>query len=575
MSAQDHARHGWLRRNGVFLVALALGVAIRAVVTYAYRPALIFPDSFGYLSRADPFRVFDARPSGYSLFLWPFVQLPHSRALIALTQHGMGLLLAVVCYVFLARRGLPRWAATLAVVPLLLDPLQLVLEHYLLSDTLFESLLVGACLLVLWQRRPGIGNLVVAGLFIGCSAFVRGAGSFLVVVFVVALLCLRVRWTRVVAFVVAAAIPIAGYAVAFHAQYGSYAISTSGPRFLYARIAPVVECDTARLQLPSYEQMLCPNIPVGRRPSTDWYMWGLKQGPQWHVVPPPGMTALQVIKDFDQRVLRAEPVVYATAVTKDVVRGFLPVRTVQVPGYPSSYWLFKDHYWTPDTFIRRGVLLPRVRYGTSYDPATASFMQTYRTWIYTPGPLMAVLLLLAIAGTLGLGRARRSGDRVATGLLAAACLLPLVTAAGLSGFSWRYQLPQIALIPMAGALGLAALLRGPGPGRPPGFEPLRPLDRIAGRVATLPLPAAWRDRLGRASERGSLQVVVALLLGLAVAVVVAAGATGSGWAAAGTAAALGLVAGILAVLTLLVARSRAGSAPPPDCVAREDPAHTP
>jgi hypothetical protein len=57
------------------------------------------------------------------------------------------------------------------------------------------------------------------------------------------------------------------------------------------------------------------------------------------------------------------------------------------------------------------------------------------------------------------GRARRSGLRVAAWTFAAVCLILLVTASMSSTSSWRYQLPQLVLLPPAGALALTALTR--------------------------------------------------------------------------------------------------------------------
>jgi hypothetical protein len=263
------------------------------------------------------------------------------------------------------------------------------------------------------------------------------------------------------------------------------------------------------------------------------------------------MTQEQVLKDFDKRVVRAEPVVYAKAALADAARGFAPVRTVQVPGYPSSYWLFADHYWSVDTFIHRHVLRPRIREGTSYDPAAARFLTSYRQWTYAPGPLMAALLLAAVAASLGLGSARRSGDRVAVALLAAACVVPLLTGAALSGFSWRYQLLQIPLLPMAGALGLAALDRGRPAGRSEPDPPLRLLDRAAGWVAGLPLPARWRTALRHGTGRGSLRVGIAVLAGAVGAVLAGLLAVASGWFAPPAAALGGVTLGLLVLVTLL------------------------
>ncbi|MGZ4427101.1 MAG: phospholipid carrier-dependent glycosyltransferase [Nocardioidaceae bacterium] len=539
MTSRRHPLVEGARRHWLFLTALALGVALRAVVTLAYTPALLFPDSRGYLGRALPFQVKDTRPSGYSLFLLPFRLVGQGLSTIEIVQHLMGLALAVLCYAFLVRRGVPRWGATLAVLPLLLDPLQLVLEAYILSDVLFETLIVGACLLLLWRRRPGAGALVLAGVLVGCSVFVRGAGSFLVVVFLVALVCLRVRWTRIVGFLVAAILPVAAYAVDYHHTYGQYAVTTAGPRFLYARLAPTVDCHNPRLHLRSYEKVLCPKKPIGQRHSPDWFMWGHKRAPQWHVQGPPGMTQTQVLKDYDKRVVRAEPLMLVRVSMADAARGFAPVRTHDVPGHPASYWLFAGHYWSPDLFIKRGVLSPTIREGTGYRPHLARFLTGYQKWVYAPGPLMAVLLLVAVAGILGLGRARRSGHRVAIGLLTATCVLPLLTAAALSGFAWRYQLPQIPLLPVAGALALSALLRGRGPGQPEPGPPVRFLER--------------------ATDRRSLQVAIAVVTGAVVAVLSGLLAVASGWFAPGSAAVIGAALGVLTLVMLLVARAHSRS----------------
>ncbi len=528
------------RRHLAFLVALLAGVVLRLVVMSAYRPALIFFDSTGYMRDAVDPHLGTLRPIGYSLSLWPLLKLSHDHVgPIAVVQHLIGLALAVACYVFLLRRGLPRWAATLAALPLLLDPLQLVLEHYVLSDVVFEALLLGACLTLLWRPRPGVWLLTASGLAVGASALVRGAGSFLLVVFVVAVLCLRLGWVRTVAFVVAGLLPLVLYATAYHASHGEYALSRGGARFLYARLAPIVRCHDPQLKLPAYEKMLCPQNPVGQRATSNYFMWGGKKGPAYQLVPPPGMTSEEVLGDFSKRVIRAQPWPFTRTTLVGVARGFAPTRTSEVKGFPARYWLFEDHYWA-----RAGDWHPKAYAGP------AGFLKTYRQWVWTPGPLLGGLLLVAVGGLLGLGRSRRSGDRVAIGVLTGACVLTLLTGAALSGFSWRYQLPQLSLLPLAGALALAALVRGPAPGRPAPPPPLRPLERVSARLGE-------RDpRLRRLHERGVLPVLVAVVTGGVAAVVVAVCALGSGWARLGFAGLLGLVTGLLVVTVLVVSHRR-------------------
>jgi hypothetical protein len=529
---------------------MGIGLALRVTVSVAYRPVLLFPDSFGYLSHTVPFQLQWSRPGGYLAFLWPILQLTDSRYPIPALQHLMGLALAAGCYAFLLRRGIPRWGATLAVLPVLLDPLQLVLEHYLLSDVLFELLLVAACLVVLWKPRPGPGALLAAGVLVAAATLTRSAGSLVIVAFVVALVCLRVGWRRLLVFLLAALVPLAGYATAFHQEFGRWTLTAAGPRFLYARLAPIVQCDA--VQLPEPERALCPSEPIDQRRVINYYIWGHRQAPQWTVKPPRGTTQLAMVRDYDRRVVRDEPWVYARSVIGHFALGFAPTRTGGIPGNPADHWLFEDHYWVLDGVIAQGLRPPSAKAGTSYDPATASFLAGYRRWLWTPGPLLAVLLLAGLAAAFGLGRARRSGDRVATGLLVACCVVPLATGAAVAGFSWRYQLPQLPLLPVAGALGLAALVRGRAPGRAV-TPPVRVLDTLTSRMIRA-LPRGSARVLARGQTTGRSQLAVAATLGACAGSASGAAAAWSGWADRLHSAAGGAVVAVLVVTMLLVSR---------------------
>jgi hypothetical protein len=493
------------------------------VVLVAYRPALLFPDSFNYLHHASEMRLSPVHPAGYSAFLWPFVNLLGSVHAIAAVQHLLGLGIAVAGYALLVRRGLPRWAATLAVVPVLFDPLQLALEQFVLSDLPFEVLLVAACVVLLWRPgRPGVAAMVATGLLIAAATLTRGAGTLVLAAFVVGALWLRVSWPRVVALVLAAVLPLAGYAVAYHHVHDQYSLETSGPRFLYARLAPIVVC--REVSLPAYEQPLCPREPLQDRASIDWYMWHGKHAAQYHVPPPAGMTQVQMVRDFDQRVLRAEPRRYAHSVAVQLLKGFSWSRHAHIKGRPAGRWLFHKGYWLLPMLIAHHRVAPGTTAGTSADRAAATFLTAYRHRIWTPGPLFGLLLVVSVAAVLGLGRSRRSGDRVAIGLLVAACMVPVLTAVALNGFSWRYQLPQIPLLPMAGALAAAALIRGAAPGRRPG-----PLPRI--------------------------RIVVVLLVAGGAGCVTGLAAVFSGWATATTASVAGAAVAVVAAVLLLVSRA--------------------
>jgi hypothetical protein len=81
---------------------------------------------------------------------------------------------------------------------------------------------------------------------------------------------------------------------------------------------------------------------------------------------------------------------------------------------------------------------------------------------YTPGPLYAVGLAAGLLGALT-GMLPKSKLTAADAELAVACLLVTLAAIVLLlssdayEFSWRYQLPAVVMVPVAGALGLTAL----------------------------------------------------------------------------------------------------------------------
>ena len=76
-----------------------------------------------------------------------------------------------------------------------------------------------------------------------------------------------------------------------------------------------------------------------------------------------------------------------------------------------------------------------------------------------PLGLLAGFLLVGLAAALGLGRARRSGLRSAAFLFVGGDAACASGASPSRTCSWRYQLPQLVLLPPALALGLTALTR--------------------------------------------------------------------------------------------------------------------
>jgi hypothetical protein len=86
------------------------------VTQVAYRPALLFIDSYAYLGNLHALYPTHIQPIGYDIFLRPFLWLG-SLATVAALQHLIGLGMGIAIYAVLVRLGAHRWVAALAAGP--------------------------------------------------------------------------------------------------------------------------------------------------------------------------------------------------------------------------------------------------------------------------------------------------------------------------------------------------------------------------------------------------------------------------------------------------------------------------
>ena len=485
-----HAQRN-LRRHWLIAALLTLAAAVRGVVLFAYRPALIFPDSLRYLQFAQRFASGrwspdTIRPSGYSILLIPATAL-HALFLVPLAQHALGLAEGAMVYAVLAHRGSRRWLAALAAVPVLFDPLQLDLEQYVLSDVCATFFVLTALVVLVWHgRRAGPGAMAAAGLLLGAAAVTRVAD---VVLIVPALLYLTVTvrpWRRLAAGggILAGSflLLVAGYAGWFAAAHGQWGLTGYNGTFLYGRVVQFADC--SGLRLPAYERPLCPAQPPAQR-NYDFYMWSARS-PQWQFRPPSTMTRQAAVFDFSRAILAHQPLSYLAAVGADTGYGFSPVRGNGPEHYPAAYLKFQTAF---PPYAEVGTALHTYGHtGPAVQPALARFLAGYGRFCYVPGPVLAAGLLIGLAGLPGTRRSRRRGLRSADLLFTGTALAALVSAAAFAPFDWRYQLPQLTLIPVAAGLGVMALAGWGPPGRaaagqaagPPATEDRSPVARFSG-----------------------------------------------------------------------------------------------
>jgi len=219
----------------------------------------------------------------------------------------------------------------------------------------------------------------------------------------------------------------------------------------------------------------------------------------------------QLAGDFARRVIRRQPTAFARTVTHDVVHYFQPGRTTGPLDYPIQFYGYGRAYSPAPTrrpAIRvrpdappgsipyvggRGPLTvaaydPHLRPTTpSLSPSPAHFLANYQKIAYTPGPALALCLLLVVVPLPGRLPAALKPLRTAALVLGAGGVGLLVLPAATAVFDYRYLLSALPVLPVAGAaaaeiclqrLGDAARVRGgvgrrrtsqgpPSPAKPP------------------------------------------------------------------------------------------------------------
>jgi hypothetical protein len=472
------ARNGLrgLRRHWLIATLVLLAAVLRAIVLAAYRPALIFPDSERYLRFASRFATGhwtpdDIRPSGYSILITPAAGL-HTVTLIPVAQHLLGLAAGVMVYALLTHRGSRRWLAALAAVPVLFDPLQLDLEQYVLSDVCAAFFVLAALVVLVWHgSRTGRVAPSVAGLLLAAAAVTRVADVVLIVPALLYLALVVRPWRRLAVrgglLAGCFLLPVLGYAGWYASGHETFGLTGYNGTFLYGRVVDFADC--TGLRLPAYERQLCPTQPPSQR-NQDQLTWSPKS-PAWQFQPPPGLSRQAVLLDFGERVLAHQPLAYLSAVSGDVVYGFSPVRGDGPERYPSAYLKFQPGF--PPYAEVQTALREFGHTGPSVQPGLARFLTGYGRYCYVPGPVLAAALLVALAGLAGT-RARGRGLRTANVAFTGSAVAVLVAAAAFAPFDWRYQLPQLTLIPVAAVLGIMALAARPAPEPGPAGRPALP-----------------------------------------------------------------------------------------------------
>ena len=485
LRARARAADRWagqvLRAHWPVLVLLAVAALLRLLVQLAYRPVLwFFGDSFAYLGVARDLAPYDVRPIGYSFFL-QMLQPLERLAVVPAVQHLLGLTIGLGVYALLHRLGLPRWLATLAAAPVLLDAYQLQLEHLLMADTLGLALVALAFGLLLARPVPTPAVCAWAGLVLALAALTRTVALVLVVPVVAYLVARRVGLVRVGLTVAAFALPLHLYASWFHSEHGVRALSAIDGFFLYGRVSAFAACEGPPPPAPLVEGVLCETRPPERRLDLEYYIWD-KRSPAYRL-PGSRADANEVLRDFAAETIREQPGDYVRTLLADVgsaigwLRGPLPTEFTA-----SNYRFYLETRRLPESVqldargyqgFPEGLTEEEQEALEDDEPipgngetrvveSLARPLIAYQRFAYVPGTLYALAALVAVAGVVSTRRGAPDDRRrsVCTLFLlsgVAVVAVPIVT----QGFDYRYQLPALPMLSIAAALGFSLLRSGP------------------------------------------------------------------------------------------------------------------
>ncbi|MBW3592705.1 MAG: hypothetical protein KY396_03330, partial [Actinobacteria bacterium] len=406
-------------------------------------------DTSGYLKWAEQVRPGPARPWGYSGFLWLLLHGLGHREIVAL-QHVLVLVVAAALYAFLVRRGVVAWLAALGVVPLTMSPILVNIEHHLLSDPLFIALIVGSILLVAWSRdRPAVWACALAGLFLAYAGLTRQVGLAAVPLVLLYLVIRRASILAIASFALAVTLPLVGYLFWMKQEYDVYAFTVFGGKHLYARVAPIAQCDRLP-DLSAQERRLCDSRPLDERPGPEGYLWTGGEGPVYEV-------PNRVQRSFARKVIRHQPLDYVAMVARQTGHVFYPGQR-QREGEPCvAYWAYPDPLPSGCRTDAVGTSIWK-NHPFEVNRPLAHGLAQYAKLDYLIGPAFLVSVLLTLFALVWRPRDGGWRMRLDAALLGAVGFGLVLAAIATANFSYRYSMPLYATLPPAAVLAITHLL---------------------------------------------------------------------------------------------------------------------
>ncbi len=447
--------------NKVLIALVVAGVALRVLASLAIWPVgLGINDSAPYATAAAHNLLSDVQaPAGYPTLLAAFGLLTHQVAALIILQHLLGIGAALLFFATVKRASGSGWLALLPAGGILLGSDQIYLEHNVMAEGAFTTLLAATMYAAVraLERPQDWRWALVAGLLAGAGGLVRSAAAAVIAVVVLAILLrpgpVRARLRSAAVAAVSALLVLGGYAVLNRSYDGEFSIGPAPGWHLYGMVAHYADCAT--FTPPAGTGSLCERLPPSERLGLNFYLYDARS---------PARRAFgyfkhdQTVGAFARRVVTHEPGQYARNVALNLAAYFVP------SVYPASYGnplggqgLSPPLDWTRDS--PDAARLARVMAGfyTPFHPHTRpSLRRLLGGWerVFRFGATLLALSTIITLVALLLGARRELIVLFGGGGL---CLLAAPSLIG--EYSGRYTVPMVAPMLASAAIGAHALWR--------------------------------------------------------------------------------------------------------------------
>ncbi len=428
----------------------------------AYSPALLFPDSWGYIATGltgSFVGLPTVHPVGYPLLIRLLTLPDRSLAELVAFQHLAALGAGIAIYVALLRSRLPRWAAAAAAALVLLDGYSITLEQYVMSDTFFTVGLLAALLVLVWPRLrselaapPLPARAALAGLLVALTSLVREVAPFTLPVILIYLVWVRAGWRPLAAFVVAAALPLLVYSALIDQRFHVFGMTATPGWTLYGRVAGFADCTGMKLE-PAAQKLCETSAQRASHPTApDWYIWG--PSPAQRLFHPDTQSIAQVaptnqvLESFSRTMILHHPLDFVGATLSDFFRYFTP-DAVPYNDAVSATSLPRSPAREASSAATQSRDLPGLKLKVQ---SPAGVVRSYRGVVHVPRPVLALLALAALLAVCLRVPARRE-----IFLLAGCAVMILLGTAATGGFALRYLLPAVPLLAIGGGVAAAQL----------------------------------------------------------------------------------------------------------------------